>query len=105
MRSTEPKTQSEESLRRENEELRRQLEALRTGGGANAPSTPAPWKPSATTIVALALIALIVTVVAFFACYLPMQHRRSIVIAELQDRQEAGPRVQVVQVSRAGGKS
>lgn len=104
MRSTEPNTQSEESLRRENEELRRQLEALRPVGSAHAHSARAMWKPSTTTIVALALVALTLAVVAFFAGYLPMQHRRSIVIAESQGQQEAIPRVQIVHVSRAGGQ-
>ena len=91
---------STESLRRENEELRRQLEALRS------PSPVRPgWSPSKTTIFALTLFALTLVVVAFFAGYLPMQHRRSVVIAEAHREETALPRVQVVQVTRADGKS
>jgi RND family efflux transporter MFP subunit len=105
MRSTEPNTHTEESLRRENEELRRQLEVFRTGETAHASSTRAEWKPSPTTIVALSLVALILAVVAFFAGYLPMKHRRSTVIAESRGQEDAVPRVQIVQVSRADGTS
>jgi RND family efflux transporter MFP subunit len=43
--------------------------------------------------------------VAFFAGYLPMQHRRSVVIAEAHREEEALPRVQVVQATRADRKS
>jgi RND family efflux transporter MFP subunit len=107
MHSTEPNSQTAESLRRENEELRRELEVLRSGATAvaSAPSSPAGWKPSKTTIVVLALFALTLSLVAFLAGYLPMQHRRSVVIAETHGEEQALPRVQVVQVTRAGGNS
>jgi RND family efflux transporter MFP subunit len=107
MRSTEPDAHTNESLRRENEELRRQLDALRSRGTAVEPEAivrPA-WNPSRTTIFALALFALVLIVVAFFAGYLPMQHRRSIVIAESLRQEQAVPRVHVMQVSRAPGQS
>ncbi len=107
MRSIEPNPHSAESLRRENEELRRQLEELRSGAGVVSPEAAprAHWNPSRITIVALVLIALTLTGVAFFAGYLPMQHRRSVVIAEAREQQEALPRVQVVPVTRGGGNS
>ena len=108
MQSTEHNAQSAELLRREIEELRRQLEALRTTGvlavAPGAPQRPA-WNPSKTTIFALTLFAVTLIVVAFFAGYLPMQQRRSVVIAETHREQEALPRVPVVKVERADGKS
>src|SRR5687768_363047 len=107
MQSSEPNPQSPDSLRRENEELRRQLEALRSGGAtaASGLSTRPVWSPSTTTIFALTLFALTSIVVAFFAGYLPMQHRRSVVIAEAHREEQALPRVEVVKVGRADGKS
>ena len=108
MQSTENNAQSAELLRRENEELRRQLEALRTAGvppvTAEPPQRPR-WNPSKTTVFALTLFTLTLIVVAFFAGYLPMQQRRSVVIAETHREQEALPRVPVVKVERADGKS
>src|SRR5688572_3326490 len=106
MHSTEPNAQSAEALRRENDELRRELEALRSGGTIVAPPPErAAWRPSTTTISALALFALTLIVAAFFAGYLPMQRRRAVVIAESNREQEANPRVQVVKVARADGKT
>jgi RND family efflux transporter MFP subunit len=107
MHSTEPNAHSAESLRRENEELRRQLEALRSGAIAAAPSSSARpgWSPSKTTIFALTLFALTLIVGAFFAGYVPMQHRRSVVIAEAHREEATLPRVHVVQVTRADAES
>ena len=102
MHSTEHNTGSAESLRRENEELRRQLEALR----AHPVSLTRPtWSPSKTTIAALALFAVTLIVIAFFAGYVPMQQRRAVVIAESHREETALPRVQVVQVTRGDNKS
>lgn len=106
MHSAEPNGHSVESLRRENEELRRELESLRSREPAVASHAMRPaWRPSKTTIFALALFAVTLIVIAFFAGYLPMQQRRSVVIAEARHQEEAVPRVQVVQVTRGGGKS
>ena len=100
MHSTEPNAHSVESLRRENEDLRRELEALRSEAAATPPRPG--WTPSKTTIFALALFALLLVVIAFLAGYVPLQHRRSVVIAEAHREQEALPRVEVVRVTRAG---
>lgn len=107
MHSTEPNARSAESLRRENEELRRQLDAIRSGATAvpQASAARPAWSPSKTTIFALTLFALALIIVAFFAGYLPMRHRRSVVIAEAHREEETLPRVQVVQAARADGKS
>ncbi len=107
MHPTEPNPQSVEALRRENETLRRELELLRSGAGEAFPESAAEpgWKPSKTTIVALALFTLILVVLAFFAGYLPLQHRRSVVVAEARHQEEALPRVRVITVTRGGGKN
>jgi RND family efflux transporter MFP subunit len=103
MHSTEPNAQSSEALRRENETLRRELEALRSGVThvGTRHSTRPGWNPSKTTILALTLFILIAIVAAFFAGYLPMRQRRSVVIAETRRDRQALPRVQVVKVARA----
>jgi RND family efflux transporter MFP subunit len=105
MHSADPNRHSADSLRRENEELRRELDALRSGGTlvATAPALRGAWNPSKTAIIALSLFILTLLVVAFLGGYLPLQHRRSVVIAESQHEEEALPRVQVVQVAREGG--
>lgn len=106
MHSTEPDGHSTESLRRENEELRQQLETLRRGTAVEPElAVRSGWTPSKTTIFAIAFFVLTLIVVGFFAGYLPMQHRRSVVIAEARQQEEALPRVQVVQVAREGSKS
>jgi RND family efflux transporter MFP subunit len=106
MNFTQPNAHTEESLRRENEELRRQLEALRSADTALAPFSGRPgWSPSKTTIFALTLFALTLIVVAFLAGYLPMQHRRSIVVADAHRQERTLPRVQVVRTSRASDNS
>jgi RND family efflux transporter MFP subunit len=96
----EPDSHTSDSLRRENEELRRELDALRASGSSSP--TKSNWRPSRLTIFALALLAVTVIVVAFLAGYLPLQRRRSVVIAETKNAEEALPRVQVVAVGRAG---
>jgi RND family efflux transporter MFP subunit len=107
MHATAPEPHDAESLRSENEELRRQLHALRTGGrlAEHSHSVRPGWSPSKTTIIALTLLAVALIAVAFLAGYLPMQHRRSVVIAETHREEEALPRVQVVPVQREGTNS
>ncbi len=102
MQSTEPSSQSSEELRRENEDLRRQLQALRPGATGSSSGSRSGWIPSKVTIFALTLFALTLTVVAFLAGYLPMQQRRSVVIAQTHREEEALPRVQVVVAARDG---
>jgi RND family efflux transporter MFP subunit len=101
MHSTKHNAESEESLRRENQELRRQLEAIRSVPGSTRPT----GSPSKTTVLAIGLFALTLIAVAFFAGYVPMRQRRSVVIAESQREQTALPRVQVVQVTRGEGRT
>jgi RND family efflux transporter MFP subunit len=95
----------EESLRHENEELRRQLQQLRA---ASHPATGVPskvWRPSPTTIWALALFVLVLLVIAFFAGYLPLHHRSLVIANEASDREHAVPRVSVVIVRKSSRDS
>ena len=71
MRYTEPDPQTkapdtiEEKLRAENRELKRQLEELK--GPARSGPARNLWHPSALTIWAIFLVAIVLVVVAFFA--------------------------------------
>ena len=105
MRYTDPNPQetAEESLRRENRQLREQLERLQ-GAGHAAPAQSF-WHPSALTISAIALVTTVLVIIAFFAGYIPMQSRRSVIAAEAQQAQEAPPKVNVIRVERSTRQS
>src|SRR5258708_37862726 len=110
MRYTEPDlpssqaaTTREEKLRQENQALQRQVRELRdpaadsSQGGASLKL----WRPSGITIGAILLGAIILTIAAFFAGYLPRQKRMAQITSEAHDQEQALPRVEVVQVRRA----
>src|SRR5277367_4255253 len=109
MRYTEPDPQTsppgtvEERLRDENRELKRRLEELT--GHASQGSPRNLWHPSAITIWAIFLGAVIVVAVAFFAGYIPLQMRRAVVLGEAREEQQALPRVEVLQVGRSTRQS
>ena len=92
-----------DDLRRENEELRRQIQELQTS--ANGAPSAKVWHPSATTIWAIFLAVIVLSVVAFFAGYLPLRKQRAIIAAEAIDQERALPRVEVIEVARASDKS
>lgn len=97
---------SEERLRRENEELRRQLEELRGGEGSEQGGVPKRlWHPSRLTIGALCLAAVVLLVIAFFAGYLPLRSRTSLITAEAREQEHARPRVETIKVTRSSGKN
>lgn len=105
MRYTEPDPPQtiEENLRRENQELREQLERLR---GAHHADTPGKmWQPSGTAITAICLAAVVLTVIAFFAGYIPMRDRKTQIAAEAREAQNAVPRMDVIRVARSNRKS
>jgi len=93
----------EEQLRREIEDLKRQLErqqaAPHASGGAQI------WRPSGVTIAALFLGAAVLLVVAFLAGYVPLQKRTATIRREAAEREQAVPRVDVVEVGRGAVKS
>ena len=101
MRDTEP---DQDDLLRENEELRRQIQELKVAGNGGH-AAPASWHPSATTIWAIFLAAIVLVVVAFFAGYLPLRRQRDIIAAETRDQDRALPRVEVIEVARSSDKN
>jgi RND family efflux transporter MFP subunit len=102
-----PSTEStEESLRRENEELRRQLALLRTPAHGHEQVVPAKlWRPSRLTITVIVLGVLLLLGLAFFAGYLPMTKRNTLIINEATERERSLPRVEVVTVGHSSRNS
>jgi RND family efflux transporter MFP subunit len=98
-----PQETLEDSLRRENQRLREQLDRLQGGGKTDHPQNF--WHPSALTIAVIALLITVLIVIAFFAGYIPMQSRRSVVAAEARQAQEALPKVNVIRVERSSRQS
>ncbi len=102
---------AEERLRREVEDLKRQLREQKNlthaappagaGHGASPHRGAKPWNPSAITIWSLFLGAAVLIVVAFFAGYIPLQKRNGIIVAQAQQRDDALPRVEVIEVGRS----
>jgi RND family efflux transporter MFP subunit len=98
---------AQEKLQQENQELRRQLEELK-GAGHGGAETGMPgklWRPSAVTIWSIFLLVVIIFVVAFLAGYAPLQKRRAVIAGEAHEQERALPRVEVIEVGRASGKS
>lgn len=96
----------EERLRTENRDLKRQLQELKAAGPDPHGGLPVTlWRPSGITIWAIFLAACLLTAVAFFAGYLPLQKRRVLVMSEAQERERSLPRVEVIQVGRSSKAS
>ena len=97
----------QDRLQRENQELRRQLEELK-GAGHGGAETGMPgklWRPSAITIWSIFLLVVTIFVVAFLSGYVPLQKRRAVIAGEAHEQERALPRVEVIEVGRASGKS
>src|SRR5438067_12197667 len=98
---------TEEKLRQEVEDLKRQLQEQKSshdsGHGHGVPAKP--WRPSAITIWALVLGLMVLIVVAFFAGYIPLRKRQSLISAEAQEQEQALPRAQVIEVGRSSRMS
>ena len=102
MRHTEPDPNGLSDLLRENEELKRQIETLKGGsGGSSAPAHRQPWRPSATAVWAIFLLAMVSIVVAFLAGYRPLAKRRDLIAAEAHEEGAALQKVTVVEVRRS----
>ncbi|MBV8817843.1 MAG: efflux RND transporter periplasmic adaptor subunit, partial [Acidobacteriaceae bacterium] len=101
MYKTEPDS-AEQALRQENEELKRRLATLQ---GHSAQHMPQRWHPSGLTVAAIALGVAVLLIVGFVGGYLPYQKRRSLVIAEAKEDEQALPRVEVLRVGRSSPKS
>jgi RND family efflux transporter MFP subunit len=93
-----------QKLRQEVEDLRRQLhkhESKESGHSGHA----AAWRPSGLAIAGIVLALTVLIVVAFFAGYIPLQARNSLVRSEAVEQAQALPRVDVIQVGRASSMS
>jgi RND family efflux transporter MFP subunit len=103
MRHTEPDGPGLSDLLRENEELKRQIQELRTAGKSPAHGGPSPdvWRPSALTIWAIFLVAVVLVLVAFLSGYRPLVRQREQIAGEAREEERAPRRVEVIQVGRA----
>jgi RND family efflux transporter MFP subunit len=66
---------------------------------------PKYWKPSGITLWAIFLGATVVIVVAFFAGYIPLEKKRTVIAAEAREEQQAAPRVETALVARSSRSS
>jgi RND family efflux transporter MFP subunit len=95
-----------QQLRQEVEDLRRQLQKHQTKDSAHGGvHGNAAWRPSGLAIAGIVLVLTVVIVVAFFAGYIPLQTRNTLVRREATEQAQALPRVDVIQVGRASGMS
>ncbi len=96
---------TEEKLRKEVEDLKRQLREQHGSAHPAHPTLAKPWHPSAITIWALFLGAIVLIVVAFFAGYIPLQKRNAVIGSQAQEQEQALPRVEVIEVGRSSNMS
>jgi len=97
---------TEERLRKEVEDLKRQLrEQKGLVDGTAHTALAKPWHPSAITIWALFLGAVVLIVVAFFAGYIPLQKRNALIGSQALEQEQAVPRVEVIEVGRSSSMS
>lgn len=95
----------EERLREENLALKRQIEQLRQPVSHSQGVPSKLWKPSTLTIWAIVFASTLVVVVAFLGGYVPLEKRRSTIVMEAREREEALPRVDVIQVGQAANNA
>src|SRR6266568_1414191 len=96
------RSETEDSLLKENQDLRRQLQELKGLNGGAAHAGPVKiWRPSSVTIWALFLAITVLLVIAFLAGYVPIQKRQQSILADAHSQEQALPRVEVIQVGRA----
>jgi RND family efflux transporter MFP subunit len=95
-------------LRQEVEDLRRQLkehkDQTRQGSEPSGPGGSL-WHPSGAVIWGISLVAALAVVAAFFAGYIPLQARNTLIRSEASEQATALPRVDVIQVGRASTMS
>ena len=95
---------AEEKLRNEIEDLRRQLKEQQELLQSTSP-TAQIWRPSSVTIWALLLGATVLILVAFLAGYIPLQKRTGLNRREAAEREQAVPRVEVIEIGRSSPNS
>jgi RND family efflux transporter MFP subunit len=90
---------TEDRLRSEIEDLKRQLESAKHPGAAG------DRRPSAGTLILIALLLTVLIVAGFFVGYLPRQKREDVLAAESKEAGSSLPLVNVSKVTRAAGRS
>ncbi len=107
MRHAEPDRPELSDLVRENEALKRQIQELKTAGNGASHAAPSPrvWRPSAITMWAIFLVAVVLVVVAFLSGYMPLEKRRDLIAGEAREQAQALQRVEVIEVRRASDQS
>jgi multidrug efflux pump subunit AcrA (membrane-fusion protein) len=97
---------AEEKLSQEVEDLKRQLEEQKgLARGSGHAALGKPWRPSSVTIWSIFLVAAVLIVGAFFAGYIPLQKRQALIQGEVQEQEQALPRIDVIEVGRSSGQS
>jgi RND family efflux transporter MFP subunit len=88
---------TEARLRAEIEDLKQRLDQQE--------KKPADARPSKSSLWAIAVIAAVLIVVAFFTGYIPHQRREAVLAGEATTAERTDPKVNVVRVERSAGKS
>ena len=96
---------TEERLRKEIEDLKRQLREQKSPGSSHAGLTAKPWHPSSITLWSILLGVAVLIVLAFFAGYIPLQKRQTLIRNEALEQQQALPRMEVIEVGLSSSKS
>src|SRR5689334_10763637 len=95
-------SETEQQLRQQVDDLKRRLREQEEG----LSGPPAKrWKPSAITITALLLFLIVIFVGAFFAGYIPLQRRETLVREEADVRGKDLPHVEVMRIGRSSIQS
>jgi len=107
MRYTERESEEAEALRlrQEVEDLRRQLREHKSKTEKDSAHGGSLWHPSKAAIWGIFLCVTLVVVAAFFAGYIPLRARNTLVRSEASAEATALPRVDVIRVGRASTMS
>jgi RND family efflux transporter MFP subunit len=93
---------TEDQLRSEIENLKRQLEEQKRHPASGAQPNR---RPSAVSLILIALLLAVLIVVGFFVGYLPRQRREAVLAAESKETGRTLPVVNVSRVTRSAGNS
>lgn len=96
---------TEERLRKEIEDLKRQLREQKSQGSSRAGLPAKPWHPSPITLWSICLTVIVLIVIGFFAGYIPLQKRQTLIRNEALEQQQALPRMEVIEVGASASKS
>lgn len=89
---------TEERLRKEIEDLKRQLREQNSPEPVRAGLTAKPWHPSSVTLWSIFLGVAVLILLAFFAGYIPLQRRQTLIRNQALEQEQALPRMEVIEV-------